>query len=554
MSISNQRLTTLSVSITLVFSLTIVRFFYWQILKSPEISKKALTQLYKLEKLSPKRGKIYTSDNYPLVQNQNIYSLSLYKPNLSQEPQAIINQISQANQDFSTKDSKLINMFTSDSNIKWVTFNTNFNQEQKDALSALDGTTFTESIKRFYPENDLASNILGILAKNNSGLQTGYGGLEGYYQKQLEGKTGYYYQAKDGQGKPLIAQENWLNPAVNGRNLYTSINRPIQYMASTALAKAVEKYQADSGSITIMKPDTGEILAMAYYDHDASSSASLQNPPISKLFEPGSIFKPLVMSMALDKSAISKNYICTQCNRPLTIGEYTISNWNDEVHPDSSIYDIIKNSDNIGMSHIIRQLGLNSFLDYYQKLGLNNKTGIDLQGEARPLVKQYWPEIDFATASFGQGIAITQIQMLTAFNTIANNGVYVQPRVVNSLGEDDKIINIKQKKQYSVYKPETISIIKDVLKYGVENGTVAKFKPDNLEVCAKSGTAQVAIKGEYADNQTIASYIGFSPCDKPLFTMLVTIDTPRTSPWGASTAAPTWYELANRISLLLGIH
>jgi cell division protein FtsI/penicillin-binding protein 2 len=259
------------------------------------------------------------------------------------------------------------------------------------------------------------------------------------------------------------------------------------------------------------------------------------------------------MAMALDKKTINQNYICQKCNQPLTIGEYTISNWNDETHPDSTIYDIIKNSDNIGMSHIIRTLGLKNFLDYYQKLGLNSKTGIDLQGEARPLVKQYWPEIDFATASFGQGIAITQIQMLTAFNSLANDGIYVQPRVVNSLEENGKLINTKARKNYQVFDTDTTDLIKDVLKFGVENGTVAKFKPDNLEVCAKSGTAQVAVKGEYAQDQTIASYIGFSPCQNPLFTMLVTIDTPRTSPWGASTAAPTWYQLASKISLLLGI-
>ncbi len=204
------------------------------------------------------------------------------------------------------------------------------------------------------------------------------------------------------------------------------------------------------------------------------------------------------------------------------------------------------------MSYIISHLGLDNFLRYYQKLGLNQKTGIDLQGEAKPTVKTNWPEIDLATASFGQGIVVTQVNMLQAFNVIANNGQLVKPKVAQYFTDNlDRVSYPKKQNPITIFSPQIISQMKDILKYAVENGVVNQFRPKNLEVCAKSGTAQVAIKGSYTDSSTIASYIGFSPCNNPKFTMIVTINNPKSSPWGSSTAAPIWYELASKIDHLL---
>jgi cell division protein FtsI/penicillin-binding protein 2 len=257
------------------------------------------------------------------------------------------------------------------------------------------------------------------------------------------------------------------------------------------------------------------------------------------------------MAMALDTNSINKDFICTKCDRPHQIGQYSISNWDNSLNPNSSLQDIIKNSDNIGMSYIIANLGLKNFLNYFPRLGLTQKTGIDLQGEIKPLSKNSWPEIDLATASFGQGFAITQIQMLTAFNTIANNGQLVKPHFVNYFQNNDVIIPNNTAKPIQIYKLDTMVEMKRILKYAVENGVVAKFKPENLEVCAKSGTSQIAVKGGYSDSSTIASYIGFSPCNDPKFTMIVTINNPKSSPWGSSTAAPIWYEIAQKLQPLL---
>ncbi|MBU1117410.1 hypothetical protein KKD37_00435, partial [Patescibacteria group bacterium] len=203
--------------------------------------------------------------------------------------------------------------------------------------------------------------------------------------------------------------------------------------------------------------------------------------------------------------------------------------------------DIIKNSDNIGMSYVIDQLGLKKFLEYYQLLRLDQKTGVELSGESVSPQKTSWPDIDFATASFGQGIAVNQLQMIQAFNTIANNGELVKVH----LNQQSPVNKVK------VFNQSTTALMTKILNYAVDNSPVSVLKPKDINICAKSGTSQVAVKGGYTDSSTIGSYIGYYPCENPIFTMIVTIDNPKSSPWGSSTAAPIWFELAEKIEPLL---
>jgi len=548
----NQRHKTLLFSLVLCFVLIGVKFFYWQIIKSPDLREKALFQTYKLEKLLPARGKIFSSDNFPLALNQTTYKLSIYKPNLKDSLDNIFLKIDQVHPDFIKTNQTLIDNFKSNENQKWLTFNTAISNSEKEQLN-LPGVTFEKTQKRYYPEDPLSNNIIGIIGKNSKGLDIGYGGIEAYYNKQLQGKTGFNWGPQDATGQTILTKKSWNSESLDGQNIHTTINRSIQYLAQNLLIDGIKKYNADSGSITIMNSQNGGIIAMtsAVATSSATPSAT-RNPAISDLFEPGSIFKPIIVTMALDQQVINTDYICDQCSRPRTIGEYTITNHDNATHPNSTLQDIIKNSDNIGMSYIITKLGLKNFLSYYQKLELNQKTGIDLQGEAKPIIKSNWPEIDLATASFGQGITVTQINMLKAFNIIANGGYLTKPHVLDYFSDESgKIYHPKTTPSNQVFSSQSISDIKSILKYSVENGVVSQFKPKDLEVCAKSGTAQIAIKGGYTDSSTTASYIGFSPCDNPKFTMIVTINNPKSSPWGSSTAAPIWFELASKIAHLL---
>ena len=511
-----------------MFIIILTRAFYWQIIKCNEYREKSLNQTYKLVKRSPIRGNIYTSDDFPLVLNQYQYLMSIYKPNLTEELPVVLNKIKQIVPDFIASSSASLDKFTNNSNQKWITLTTPIDESLISQIN-FPGITFDFKMSRYYPENNLAKNLIPQ--------------LEAYYQKSLEGKTSYSYVTKDAIGKIVLSRKSWENEAQNGQDLKTNINRTIQYIVEKELQNGIDRYGASSGMISIIEPATGAILAMTSLSASpsASSSAQFRNAPILDLFEPGSIFKPLVVAMALDSKSINLDYICQKCNSPHTIGQYTITNHDDALHPDSNLQDIIKNSDNIGMSYVIEQIGLKKFLEYFNKLGLTRKTGIDLQGEAHPMQKNYWAPIDLATASFGQGFAVTQIQMLSSFNVLANNGQLIRPQIASTKKYSSEI----------VFSPETIKNIKSILQYGVENGVVNQFRPKNLQVCAKSGTAQIAIGGKYADSSTIASYIGFSPCNNPKFTMIVTINNPTTSPWGSSTAAPIWFNLAEKISNLL---
>ncbi len=548
-----QRYKLLLISLILCFSIVASRLFYWQVIKSPELKEKAISQTYKLITQNPTRGEILSSDNFPLVINQTKYKISLYKPNMEEDLDSVLQKVDQAHSGFIKENQSTLDNFKKNSQQKWIDIPTQFSYSEKDQIKNIPGITIKQNESRYYPEGYLAKDILGFVAKDSEGNNLGYGGVEAYYNKQLQGKTGFTWAPQDATGKTILTKKSWNSPSLDGQNIHTSINRGIQFQSEKILSEGISRYNADSGSITVMESKTGQIIAMTSLTATSSATASAsRNPAISDLFEPGSIFKPIIMTMALDQGSIDKDYICDGCSSPRTIGEYTITNWDNSTHPNASLKDIILNSDNIGMSYIISRLGKDNFIRYYQKIGLNQKTGIDLQGESKPTLKTNWPEIDLATASFGQGIVVSQINMLQAFNTIANNGELVKPKVIKHFSNNfDQISYPKTKSSIQVFSQDSVSQMKSILKYAVENGVVNQFRPKNLEVCAKSGTAQIAVKGGYTDSSTIASYIGFSPCENPRFTMIVTINNPKSSPWGSSTAAPIWFELASKINYLL---
>lgn len=545
---SPTRIKTLNLTIFLSFFLVAGRLFYWQIIKNSDLKKEALGQTHKLEKIEPSRGKIFTSDSFPLVRNQTNFLLSIYKPNLETDLGSIINQIDLIKPNFKTDNRQLLNDFQKNPQKSWITFPSLFNHQQSQSLK-LSGLSFQKIDTRFYPENELAWQVTGTLAKNQQGNLIGYHGLEGYYQKQLKGRAGFSWVSQDATGETILSKKTWQSAVIPGRNLHTFLNRPLQHLAESKLKQALADHQAESGSIIILQPQTGAVLAMT--SAESSPSATSPNPAISHLFEPGSIFKPLVVAMALDNNSIHPDHTCSKCHQSRTIGDHTIENWDQKVHPNTNLKDIIKNSDNIAMSWIIQELGLKNFLQFFEQLKLHQKTGIDLQGEAKALKKDYWSPLDLATASFGQGFATTQIQTIQAFNTLANNGQLIQPRLVNFLTENDKIIKPKKTLTVPVFKPKTVNSVNLLLKYAVDNSNLNKLNSKKLDICAKSGTAQIAQQGSYQPDQTIASFIGFSPCQKPKFTMLVSLVKPKTSPWGSTTAAPVWFDLAEKIEHLL---
>ena len=247
------------------------------------------------------------------------------------------------------------------------------------------------------------------------------------------------------------------------------------------------------------------------------------------------------MSAALNEKVVASDTKCDICAGPLVIGKYSIKTWDEKYYPNTTMTDTIIHSDNTGMVFAARKLGKEKFVEYLQKFGLGKKTDIQLQEEVSGSIKdaKNYGDIDLATNSFGQGIAVTPIQMIAAVNTIANGGFYIKPTII-----EDQIGTSKQ-----VLSNESIIQIKDIMVQAVDKGEAKWAKPQGIAIAGKTGTAQIPIEGHYDAEKTIASFIGFFPADNPQYTMLVTLKEPKTSPWGSETAAPLWFAIAKQLML-----
>jgi len=351
-----------------------------------------------------------------------------------------------------------------------------------------------------------------------------------------------------------LSEESAEKP-IPGRSLVLNLDRPLQFLAEKRLQEGIKKYSASSGLVVIMDPKTGGILSMASfptYDQSAYylyDSELYRNPVISSSFEPGSIFKVFVMAAGIDSGKIKVDDICDACGGPKKIGEYTIKTWNEKYYPNSSMTDVIIHSDNVGMVYAGQKLGFEKLYDYLKNFGFGQRTGIDLQGEITPELRNRndWREIDLATASFGQGIAATPIQILAAVSAIANKGELYQPQVVNKIFEDPHVVEIKPIKKGRPISAKTAGIITEMMIQAVEKGEAKWARPQGWRIAGKTGTAQIPIAGHYDPEKTVASFIGFAPADNPDFVMLVALREPKTSPWGSETAAPLWFEIAKDI-------
>lgn len=541
-----------------IFAILVLRLFYWQVVRADELSLLGQSQYGRNIKLVPVRGEIKTSDNYPIAANKLSY-LVFANPKEIERSSVTARLLAPILEMEEASVSALL-----DVNRYWIALKANVDNDKKEEIEKLDikGIGFEERSTRYYPEASIAAKLLGFVGKDAEGDNIGQFGLEGYYDRQLTGKIGRAHQIHDALGRPILARMNPTSDEIDGRNLVLSIDRSIQFLLDTELKKGVEKYQAEGGMAAVMDPATGKILAMsAFPSFDPSkygefSYDSYRNQFITDSYEPGSTFKPLVMAAALESGLIKVDTKCDICDGPVEIGGYEIKTWNDEYHPDLTMTDVIRYSDNTGMVFISQKLGLDRMLTYIKKFGIGQMTGIDLQGESAPTIRPRsdWYPIDVATSGFGQGISVTPIELLSAFSSIANNGVRMQPQVVNAIETPDgQIIKIQPKELGRPISKKTAHIMTEVLVNAVDNGEAKFAKPKGYRIAGKTGTAQIPIEGHYDANKTIPSFIGFAPADNPKFIALVVLDRPKASIYGAETAAPIFFKVAIKILNYYGI-
>jgi len=332
----------------------------------------------------------------------------------------------------------------------------------------------------------------------------------------------------------------------------------VQYIVEDELKKAIKRYGAKAGSVIVMDPNNGAVLAMAslpayepakYWIYDEKT---FKNPVVANTFEPGSTFKVITMATAFDTGVVDDKTRCDICDGPYKLDRFTINTWDNKYRPDSNMNDIIVHSDNVGMVFISQKIDDKDFENYFDSFGFGQKTGIDLQEEVEAPLREEWSYVDRATASFGQGIAVTPIQMIRAVAAIANGGILVKPRVVYSLKDGLKKINTEKKNNKRIIQKKVAKEITNMMVQAVEKGESKWIKPTGIKVAGKTGTAQIPIAGHYDEEKTIASFIGFAPADNPKYIILTIVQEPTSSPWGSETAAPLFFNILKRVFLHTG--
>jgi cell division protein FtsI/penicillin-binding protein 2 len=428
------------------------------------------------------------------------------------------------------------------------------NHGQKKELK-IDGIGFSESSFRFYPEGNIGSNILGFVGYVGDKQQGRYG-LEEFFDEELAGSAGSIKVERDAKGDPIIINDREYNKANDGSDLILTINRSIQFMACQKLNEAVARHGADGGSVIILEPKTGAVLAMCSNpDYDGNNFKDIKNikdftnPAIFSQYEPGSIFKVITMAMSLDQEKVTPQTTYNDTGQ-VVISKYTIENSDKKANGVQTMTQVLEKSLNTGAIFAMRSIGPDLFADYVKKFGFGEKTGIELEGESKGdiknLIKKPVGELYAATASFGQGMAVTPIQMVSAFLALANNGVMMKPYIVKEIVRPDGTkIETQPKIVGRIVSEKAAAIVGGMMVNVVENGHGKLAGVKGYYVAGKTGTAQVPAKnGGYQAGAHIGSFAGFAPADNPKFVMLVRIDQPRDVAWAESSAAPLFGELA----------
>jgi cell division protein FtsI (penicillin-binding protein 3) len=559
----------LSAFFLILFIALFARLFYWQIVKGASLSDQAKNQYNSSKIIAAPRGDILAADGSYWVVRTQAWVVWANPRQLTDPPRDIANKLAPlfigeaADKEQLLEESQKLETLLSKSDLSWVALEQKVSDGVKRNIEALDieGIGFDSQESSFYPEASSAAQLLGFVGKDEKGGDIGYFGIEGYYNLALSGKTGYIGGQKDAFGSPILLGGTTEVSAVAGVDLETNIDKRVQVAVEDGLAKGIEKYGALAGSVTVMNPADGSIMAMASLpSFDPSkypeyNNSLFKNPVISDSFEPGSILKVVVMSAGLDAGVVRPDTPCDICSGPLKVDKYTIRTWNDKYQPGINMTDVIVESDNVGMSFVGQKLGADKLYDYFSKFGFGEKTGIDLQGESAPKLRDRgtWNVVDLATASFGQGIAVTGIEMVRAVAAIANGGYLVTPKVVSSVRSDGWEEKVKSEAPTRIISQQTAEEMKQMMVEAVERGEAKWTKIPGFSVAGKTGTAQIPVAGHYDPTNTNHSFIGFAPAENPKFVMLVTLKSPQSSPWAAETAAPLWFTIAKDLFPYLGV-
>ena len=529
--------------------LCISRLLFIQFFRSSYLTRIAKSQYNLYLELEPRRGTIYDSNLKP--QAVNLVADSLYAIPAEirdKDKEGIIKQLMPIlNVDYAYLKDRLYRK----KSFIWLA--RKISSQQAEAIQRLNikGLDFIKESKRCYPNGYLASHVIGFAGLDNAGLES----IELYYDKYLKGQSGCALFLRDARQKRLDLWEKMVLPK-DGYDLILTIDEVIQYIAERELDKAFKTSHAQGASIIVMDPHTGAILALAnrptfdLNEYNNVSKDRIRNRSICDLFEPGSVFKIVTASAALEEKKVVEEdkFFCEN-------GSYKVSTHilhDHRPHGWLKFREVIEQSSNIGTTKVAQILGAGLIYRYVRLFGFGSKLGIDLYGEISGAIKEprFWSKLSIAAVPIGQEVGVTTLQLVSAVSTIANGGQLMKPYLVKEIrvrhGE-----TIKENSPLLIRKAisiDTANRMKKILTGVVEEGTGKLAQLPGFSAAGKTGTAQkLEPNGAYSHNKFIASFIGFAPAEDPLIAMAIVIDEPHPYYFGGVVAAPVFKNVAGDV-------
>jgi len=525
-----------------------------QIVDHQQYAREARLNHMAEETLVDRRGALLDRNGYPLAASEDTYNVMVERRAWDNpiDAQEAADELSRAT---GVAPADML-AAVHDSDIFEVPVATGLNYDRAEAVRALHlpGVRLVTSSHRVYPEGNLAAQLLGFVGRDNTGLT----GLEADLDSILGGAPGALRYERDGLGNQFPLGQRLEIPPQPGANVVLTIDRYIQRLAEQELDRVIKEHKATGGSIIVMQPSTGDILAMASrptFDvtrldlSDDSKVALYRNRAITDQYEPGSVFKLITTAAGLDTGAVTPDTWWFDSGS-LTVDGWTIRNWDNNAYGSQTVQQMLSRSLNTGAAWVAQQVGPTAFYDYVHRFGFGSPTGVGLSGESPGRVRtpdndpDNWRTVDMATNSFGQGISVTPLQICAAVATIANNGLAMKPRIVKEIVSPAGATRVEPEPIQQVISPESSQTLKNMMGVVVDGISKNYLDVQGYRVGGKTGTANVATEnGGYKPDAYISSFVGIAPLENPVLAVLVKVDEPRDVPWGTVVAAPAFGRL-----------
>lgn len=564
----NKRAILASNIILFAIMLIVLRLTQVQLFKYEEYDKKAIDQIKKNDKSYGNRGEIFDSNGKSLAFNKNIYMLGVNPSAIYDDEQTIIGIEKILDEPYIRKNKdKLLKEIKEgyENNRKYKVVARNLSEKQKERIQEIvkkykitqNVIQFDRSIERTYYKPEVYKNLVGFIGytATSSAQKVGVFGIERQYERYLKEKVlerqNLYTKNR---GLKLPFSKESVKISLNGKNIYTTIDSDIQFILNDEVRKKFISSGSEEAYGVIMDPNNGKVLATSYYT--IFKNKALRNPIFQNQMEPGSIFKPIIVASALDAGLVSKYTKFDIGEGRITKYRHTIKEASRNTKGVLTTEEVLKKSSNVGMVMIGDKFTNQEFEEYLKRFGFYDKTDIDFPGEIKPYTVPYkkWDGLKKSTMSFGQGIAVTPIQMVTAFSSLINGGILYKPYLVDKITDENGVV-VRRNLPTEIRRTISENLSDEMrlmLEKVVNEGTVKKGKVEDYRVGGKSGTAQLSTKGGYLKENYLSSVIGFFPVERPKYVVLVMFLKPKGETifekFGGATAAPVFGEIVKRIT------